>query len=197
MEGLRDIGYAKLALTDDEGHRKLRACVADDEGLFVYSIPLGNILAAHTTISSYLVWSRAARIFGYDYPFCIIRPRLGRSATTFSWIEGQGGTHHLSEITPMRFVTVTEALQDTDHPLHRQPPTFVLSEIDMPALYAMSVRDYDDGLGLLAIGNMMGEVAVYNLAGDDVVSVGQCLQPIVFSTWSGNGEESLPTVRHR
>ncbi|KAI0810865.1 hypothetical protein BC629DRAFT_1720723 [Irpex lacteus] len=194
VEGLRDIGYAKLALSGDKGYRTLRACVADDNGLFVYTIPLSYTLATHNNISSQLIWSRAARVFGYDYPFCIIRPHLGRSATTFSWLEGHCGTFHLSEITPMRFVTITEELQDTDQSSSRQPPTFVLSEIDMPALYAMSVRDYDDGLGILAIGNIMGEVAIYSLAGDDVGSVGQCLRPIVFSTWSGHGEELIPAA---
>ncbi|KAI0682441.1 hypothetical protein BC835DRAFT_883378 [Cytidiella melzeri] len=61
----------------------------------------------------------------------------------------------------------------------------------MPALYAESVRDYDDGIGLLVIGNVMGELALYSLSGTDFSTTEHCLEPGRFFPW--DGKELLPT----
>lgn len=42
------------------------------------------------------------------------------------------------------------------------PPPLKFTHLDLPALYAMGVRDYDPGLGLAIFGNYFGELTIYN-----------------------------------
>lgn len=70
---------------------------------------------------------------------------------------------------------------------------FELSEPELPALYAGPVRDYDGGLGLLVVGNKMGELALYSLSGASLDALQDSLRRTSFPPW--NGQELIPTVR--
>ena len=91
----------------------------------------------------------------------------------------------------VQFVTTTKGLSDAQSPLD-DPPRFELSERGMPALYAQSTRDYDAGLGLLAIGNAMGELTLYSFSDDTFGRIQDILQPLSVPSWTG--EDLLPQV---
>lgn len=58
-------------------------------------------------------------------------------------------------------------------------PCFRLADAGNIALYGNSVRDYDEGLGLLAIGNVFGEMVLYDLAELDCPALDDCLESIL------------------
>ncbi len=69
---------------------------------------------------------------------------------------------------------------------------FELSAHDMPALYAWSTRDYDEGLGLLAAGNIIGELCLFSLAPDTFCGLKDAIQSVGNLSWTGR--EPLPQV---
>ena len=48
----------------------------------------------------------------------------------------------------------------------------------LPSLHAMPVMDFDDGMGLFAIGNAVGELAVCNYGGPLTDGILSCLRPL-------------------
>ena len=53
---------------------------------------------------------------------------------------------------------------------------------ELPSLYAMPVMDFDDGAGLLAIGNGFGHLALYSFGGVLPPDYSQCLRSIPIPT---------------
>lgn len=53
---------------------------------------------------------------------------------------------------------------------------FESNAAELPSLYAMPVMDFDDGAGLLAIGNGFGHLALYSFGGVLPPDYSQCLQ---------------------
>lgn len=52
----------------------------------------------------------------------------------------------------------------------------------LPSLHAMPVMDFDDGMGLVAVGNAIGELALCNYGGPLTARMASCLQPLPFPT---------------
>ena len=122
----------------------------------------------------------------------ITRPLIDQGSATISWLE-IAAPFRVTRSLPslVQFVTTTESLSGTQSPLD-DPPRFELSERGMPALYAQSTRDYDGGLGLLLIGNAMGELTLYSFSGDAFEEIQDILQPLSAPSWDGEG--LLPQV---
>ena len=55
-----------------------------------------------------------------------------------------------------------------------------LDASQLPALYSMSVRDYDEGFGLLIVGNAFGELVLCSITGSSLEELHDALQAINF-----------------
>lgn len=60
--------------------------------------------------------------------------------------------------------------------------TFESKDAKLPSLHAMPVMDFDDGAGLLALGNGFGHLALYSFGGVLPPDYSQCLQRIPIPT---------------
>ncbi|KAI0802103.1 hypothetical protein BC629DRAFT_1496657 [Irpex lacteus] len=144
-----------------------------------------------TSLEPFLVWSREYQADDPDGAFRFTSQLLfDKASKTVSWLET------LSELCPergpVRFMTTTRSVSSLA--AAKTPPKNTicssLSGSSGPALYALSVRDFDCGLGLHVVGNMLGELAVYSFAGDSVHKVLPLLRSINIPRWSG--EDFLP-----
>ena len=182
------IWNATLAFCQEDCPETVRICTSNSRWMYVYSVSL--TAPTWEDQPATLWWACEA---GFDTSFRLVtQPLFDQTFTTISWLETASDfrvTRNLPSL--VQFVVLTESLSTTKLPL-RNPRCFELSERGMPALYAQSTRDYDHGLGLLAIGNMMGELAVYSFSEDSFEQMQGALQPVVVSLW--NGEDVLPQV---
>lgn len=167
----------------------LRVCLSNSGGVYAYSMDTDRLAILSATIQDHLVWSYALpkdpehpEDLVDDQPFF---PSFGHSIDSVSWIEGALG--FAKKLSPMRFITLTSGLAATSS----IPQYYVMSGLEMPALYAMCVRDYDDGLGLLAFGNGFGELALYNLRGTDLSDIRSCLKPVLLPSWDGGDRVNI------
>ena len=80
-------------------------------------------------------------------------------------------------------------------PEERKVEARTFSGPDVPALYAMAVRDFDETRGLTVFGNAFGELALYDFSGSNHESISQCFAQIHFSDATNADRELLPLVR--
>lgn len=177
--------FAQIGFTSSAAsRRRLRVCLSNSFGVFAYSVNMDSLATLSANIRDHLVWSYTTpEEFVEDRPFA---PSFGHSIDSVSWIEG--ALVFADVMSPMRFVTLTSSLTAATTDQHHH----VISGLETPALYALCVRDYDDGLGLLAFGNGFGEVALYNLCGADLRGIRSCRKLVMFPAW--DGEECISTV---
>ena len=83
--------------------------------------------------------------------------------------------------------------------VHPRPPWLSISHVtlkivdrDMPALYMMGVRDYDESIGILVLGNACGELAVLDITGHYSDALTSCLRSI--PSLCAEESELMPTV---
>ena len=67
---------------------------------------------------------------------------------------------------------------DTLDPTERVVDAHAFSDLNLPALFAMSVRDFDETRGLLLVGNAFGELALHDFSGSDVADLSRCFVQI-------------------
>ena len=182
----KTIWHASLALCRDDRGLTVQICISNSRGLYIYSAgPITRYTGAQTSSRTTLLWSREVSIDPEpESPFRMItHPLFDHTSTTISWLESMSDSKLSRNLpAPVQFVTLTERISDARSPL-KDPPCFELSERSMPALYAQSTRDYDQGLGLLAIGNMIGELALYSFGGDAFGAVQDALQIVIAPSW--------------
>lgn len=189
----RTICSATLALKQDDRQATVWICITNSDGMYIYSAPIIRRISTQEDLPATLLWTcKVGSTAGFRM---ITQPMFDQtSTTTISWLE----TASDSMITPslpslVQLVVLTESLSEA-RPLMDDPPCFELSERAMPALYAQSNRDYDGSLGLLAIGNMIGELALYSLSGHTFMQIQDTLRTIIVP--SRDGEDVLPQVSH-
>ncbi|KAI0689305.1 hypothetical protein BC835DRAFT_1369615 [Cytidiella melzeri] len=194
------VGYAKMAfaLEDSPGPTAMREvtlqiCISSHSKIAGYSIPVSNILLNGDNLTHYQIWMDGFPRSGGSLCTFVSEPLFGSTPATVSCLEGIWMGRGMG---PMQFNVYantgrTPTATGSNSRLDISRPYFSLSELEMPALYAESVRDYDDGLGLLVVGNVMGELALYSLSGGDLSNIQGCLQPVKFIPHRGN--ELLPT----
>ena len=186
---------ASLALYQEDHQATVQICISNSSGLYVYSTPLTLSIPTQTDLPLTLLWSREVRL--YKEPRTpvrmITRPLIDQTSATISWLETVASFRVTRSLPSLvQFVTTTESLSGTQSPLD-DPPRFELSERGMPALYAQSTRDYDGGLGLLLIGNAMGELTLYSFGSDTFEEIQDILQPLSAPSWDAS-EGLLPQV---
>jgi hypothetical protein len=193
------LGYGALAFVDKCDKRDtsnhettIRVVVSNSDWMRMVTIPVDTpVQNIRQNYPSW--WFRPGAEFD-DSQECILQPLLGRASEHVSWLQGPSKIQ--PSLAPMRFVATTQGLSSG---LSSQwcgslsnYPCCILSESDMPALYAASVRDYDEELGLLIIGNMMGELVLYSLSGSTLDNIEGCLRPFLLR--EHGGKEMLSTV---
>ena len=105
-------------------------------------------------------------------------PRLGASASHVAWTS-----------TPASFfdrqarIMIARVSPDDAAPAGARCPSKIelLSECKdwrIPSLSAMPVMDFDDGMGLLAVGNALGELAICNYGGPLTAAILGCPRPL-------------------
>ena len=195
-----EIASADLAFGGDSHQATVQICVSNIKGIYLYAVPIPSSTTSRVDSRLSLLWSRESTRGpqgGYteDSLRRITEPFFDRTSTAISWLERVSYTK-LSRSLPalVKFVTISQDLSNVRSAL-QGPPCFELAEREMPALYALSVRDYDQGLGLLVIGNMIGELALYSFSGNAFARMQSALLPLGVHPWSG--EELLPVVSTR
>lgn len=168
------VGAGVVAFTQRDAHLSLQVCVTNLSGIELYSLkiaPLEESLTMCFSKTNDISHPTTSTTALGDAPSLteprtrfITQPLLDGNSGTVSWVET---LRDLSpEQFPARLMVATLSTLAADHPSLRVVPCFRPSERDAaPALYALSVRDHDPGLGLLAIGNMIGELALYSFTG--------------------------------
>ena len=189
-----NVWNASLALYQEDHQATVQICISNTSGLYVYSTPLTHTIPTQTDLPLTLLWSREVRL--YQEPRTPVRmithPLIDQGSATISWLQTVAPFRVTRSLPSLvQFVTTTESLSGTQSPLD-DPPRFELSERGMPALYAQSTRDYDGGLGLIVIGNAMGELTLYSFSGDTFGRIQDILQPLSVPSWTG--EDLLPQV---
>ena len=139
------------------------------------------------SIKENLSWSRKADAASSIR--MITRASFDRSHTTISWLEGACSLS--PTCPPVRFMTIAQCNMGA-YPSTQELPCFTLSDHDIPAVYAWSTRDYDRGLGLLTVGNTIGELALFSFAGGAFNNLKNTLEPVVIPPW--NGQELVSHV---
>lgn len=154
----------------------LHLFISGEGGLFVFVISKDDLLLEDTDLDAFLVWhpSPADPLYAREREKPALddavktestflndsEPQFGTDCTAVSWIEGPYIVP--SAKYPTNLVTLTSRLL-----LRGAPPAanayYRIDGMKEVAFYAMAARDYDDGLGLLAVGNAFGELALYSL----------------------------------
>lgn len=181
----RQVGQAIMSFCGDGD---LQVFISNSDGAYGYLIRRESIVETQGGLEDFLVWVHEPEIgvFGRTFGFAM-RLHLDESSNIVSWLENR---HTLSPNScPVRLMTHSSGLASLNS---QNTSLFTLSEREMPALYALSVRDYDAGLGLLAVGNMIGELGLYCLSGGALHDVQGILQRI--PTLGLCGQELLPQV---
>lgn len=122
-------------------------------------------------------------------------PHFGGSTSRLSWVYAPTSFFdQTSSVVTGRFVpqdpapspssssTATSSPSTTSSPPSSGAAKFeIMSElkaVKLPSLHAIPVMDYDDGAGLVVIGNACGELAVCNYAGPITAELARCFTSI-------------------
>ena len=186
----KPIWGASLAFCQGDDHPSVQICISNSDGMYVYSALLSDLASARASAQVTLLWQRKV---SSDSSFRMItHPFFDQTSTTISWLESVSDFRVTRGITSLvKLVTLAESTSVAHSPL-QNPHCFEISERSMPALYAQSVRDYDQGLGLLAVGNMIGELALYCFSGDTFREMQSALPVLVTPSWTD--EKLVPQV---
>lgn len=175
------VEYADMVYYKEGPQASLRICLTHISGVYAYSL-VESVTSSRSrgTLSSALLWSRQG---------LIMRPMFDRTRTTVSWLEELFGLSARSP--PVHLVTTAQGGAKVHMP-PQDLSLFTLSDRDMPALYAWSTRDYDQGLGLLVVGNMIGELALFSFSQGTFCRLKDALHSVNVLPW--DGAELLPQV---
>lgn len=204
------VGFAELAFTVEDRYTQpsthLHLCLSGKHGLYVYAIPRDMILLHNPDLETSLVWSTFTRgqpyqneendAFSPEFTRIVSQPHFGTDGTTLAWFEGPG--LRAEDGLPFELVISTSRWrgQDITSQSALSSPCYRLSGLGEVACYAEVRFDFDEGLGLLAIGNAFGELALYSvLSPAGMPAVFQCLEQIVLAPWNGT-TEILPVRLH-
>lgn len=173
--------------TDDQ-YTVIRLCYSVLQGLFIYDMlcPVNG-----DDIVVLRVWHYKQDYYEEEFPFETLRPSFGTDTLYISWFNGPRrlGKH-------VRFLT-SPIPMPKGAPSAISPPAgtepYVLADPDMPALYCMGVRAYDERRGVLALGNACGELMLYDFSGTDSRRLEACFEELVIP--SIDHQESLSQVR--
>lgn len=100
-------------------------------------------------------------------------PRFGSSSSYLAW------TNTPTSFFDRQSHVMIGRVEDSDETGATQVK--VISECKdyrLPSLHAMPVMDFDDGMGLVAIGNACGELALCNYGGALSSKIADCLRPL-------------------
>lgn len=144
----------------DTRSRMLRICITSAQGLCVYDVYV-SFEASQATMHS--IWSREP-CHSED-----TLPSFGKRPQTLSWCSIRWTTtwSHMAFSTAM-----LTPLSPSPSPSQGSPPSplsgvavYEVSGPSIPALHYMGVRDYDEFMGTLVLGNACGELAVFDVSG--------------------------------
>lgn len=151
------------------------------KGLFAYAIPT-DLLLRDADLEAFLVWHDSVAERSCDHEqgeqdgdephdelLCSFMdesaPQFGADCATVSWIEGPCAValtdHQPRLIMPPSRIFSQERDPSDDH--SGVESYYKISGMDEVALYAMPSRYCDEGLGLIALGNAFGELALYSI----------------------------------
>ena len=145
----------------------LRVCVANKRGLQVHALawpPRGD------TAGLQELW---AYVTPQDREY-VSQPSFGKRPNTISWFHAPG-----LEWKPTAFMTATLPVSPSNAQAGGAP--YSLCGLDMPALYCMGVRDWDETQGILALGNAFGELVLYDFAGTNSARLDACFKSVDLS----------------
>ena len=159
-----------------------RICLCIDGKLSIYETYTGPL---DMTVVGHL-WTYPADVLDD-----MTRPLFGQDHQTLTWFNA-------TKRKPWRHVGLTAAIvPSAPPPSHRAASSrvhvYTMVDPDGPALHAMGVRDFDEVLGILVLGNACGELTVYDLTGRCSTDLEDCFTEV--SMPAVTREELLSTVR--
>ena len=154
------VGCASFAELNDD-RSTLRLFITSTDGLFVYDIvcnPSDELLSL-TPIWHYVEPDTE------DHDPVLTQGLIGVTTKALSWVHGC----MMDRSFRLRFVHAAIPVGD-------QPPTlFEWHDPNMSVLHAYGVYDFDETRGILVIGNVYGELAIYDFSGSDPSWFDGCL----------------------
>lgn len=177
------IGSAIVKFSQADDNLLLRVCITTHIGIYVYAVRIDFYQPAEASLEACFTRADEYQFSAPPPDFRLIaRPLLDRDSGTVSWLETLFAFS--PSRSPVRLMIATPGISRAGSS-SQDVPCFLPPEREVPALYAFSVRDYDPGLGVLVIGNMIGELAIYSLNGDAGSAILDILDPIMTPEWSG------------
>ncbi|KAI0810872.1 hypothetical protein BC629DRAFT_1011995 [Irpex lacteus] len=177
------IGSATVKFSQADDDVLLRVCITAHFGIYVYAARIDSNQPADASLATCFTKADEYRFSAPPPDFRLIaRPLLDGDSGTVSWLETLFAFS--PSRSPVRLMIATPGISQAGSS-SQGVPCFLPPEREVPALYAFSVRDYNPGLGLLVIGNMIGELAIYSLNGDAGSAILDILDPIMTPEWSG------------
>ena len=126
-----------------------------------------------------------------DYEVCL--PSFGRGSTSVSWLwtNSTSWEHMRFEAA---YVPAADFFGDSEI-APREPTVVEFRHAELPALYAMAVRDQDETRGLTVFANAFGELTLYDFSGSDATELEQCFLELSFPAMEATHPERVSTVR--
>ena len=126
-----------------------------------------------------------------DYEVCL--PSFGRGSTSVSWLwtNSTSWEHMRFEAA---YVPATDLFGDSEV-APREPTVVKFRHAELPALYAMAVRDQDETRGLTVFANAFGELTLYDFSGSDATELEQCFLELSLPALGPTHPERVSTVR--
>jgi hypothetical protein len=116
----------------------------------------------------------------------LTRGMLGVTGGSVQWLHGSSCSRYFT----VRFSTARLPVGNEE----AEPTVFEWQDANMPALYMLSVYDYDDARGVLVLGNAYGELSLYDFSGSDPCLFGGCFETKLVAAPHGD-EHIVSTVR--
>lgn len=182
------VGFASISLTKprDSADRQsvsLRLCITCTGGIFVYDVlcdPKRDIFSVK------LIWHYRQPKTDTHRP-TLSRGALGITGESISWLHGSTRDWDFA----VRFATARLPIQ---HESSAPPVVYEWHDDEMPALYAQGIYDYDETRGILILGNLYGELSLYDFSGSDPHIFRNCSSTKLMPT-PRTDQKVLPTVR--
>lgn len=177
------VGFADARFIEDATPphplNDLRVCIAGQNGLYLLHFSVDELRSRHLKPNPSCIFSQplpsGINLYLASDTAVTFRPLID-ACGTMSWFEGINEGDDSEE--PLSFRTISHAM-NARHGQHGEPPTpLIFRNSELPALYAMGVRDYDPGLGLAVFGNYFGELVLYNLGRSNISKITSCFGPL-------------------
>ena len=171
------VGYVAMTLLEPEllhnspnpSPMTVRVCLTTDEfGLNIYDITLSDP-TRHSNLDKHKIWSYLPPEFEDTS-----KPSFGHHSATISWFHAPQMNWKPISFETARLPLASHAVQGSLRP-------YALGTVDMPALYCMGVRDYDEARGIVVLGNAFGELSLYDLSGTDSRQLEECFEEVTFA----------------